>query len=76
MTGLRKSENESAYFDQLHRKARILQSLIAVVFEHVTNRPDDHPDYVSSNLIDAARELSRELTIMTIEDPAHWEERP
>lgn len=68
-------ENEKAYFDQLNRKACILQSLISVVFDHVTGRDDDHPDYVAGNLIDAARELSRDLTVMTLEDPQHWEER-
>lgn len=69
------SANEKTYFDQLHRKACILQAMIEVVYDRVTDRHDPKRDYVVDNLLDAARDLSRELPIMALEDPQHWEDR-
>ncbi|MGB3502276.1 MAG: hypothetical protein WBA44_11670 [Mesorhizobium sp.] len=62
-----------SYFDDLHRKACILQSLIEVVFDRVTNDTRDDRDFVIDKLLDAAQDLSRAVTIMTMEDPEHWE---
>jgi len=61
------------YFDTLHRKACILQSMVEVLFDRITDAaPSGQRDFVVDNLIDAARDLSRELSVMAIEDPEHW----
>lgn len=61
------------YFDALHRKACILQSMVEVLFDRITDTaPFGQRDFVVDNLIDAARDLSRELSVMAIEDPEHW----
>lgn len=61
------------YFDALHRKACILQSMVEVLFDRITDTaPSGQRDFVVDNLIDAARDLSRELSVMAIEDPEHW----
>ena len=69
--------NEETYFRELHRKAVILEALIAVVFERVACERDpshrDGPrDWVADNVIDAARDLSEELSSMALEDPKLW----
>lgn len=64
------------YFDALHRKACILQSMVEVLFDRITDSdPTGERDFVVDNLIDAARDLSRELSAMALEDPEHWEGR-
>ncbi|MET3662257.1 hypothetical protein [Aquamicrobium ahrensii] len=64
------------YFDALYRKACILQSMVEVLFDRITDtEPTGERDFVVDNLIDAARDLSRELSVMAIEDPEHWEAR-
>ncbi|MCO5147521.1 MAG: hypothetical protein M9895_15245 [Aquamicrobium sp.] len=68
--------NVKAYFNELHRKSCILQSLIEVVADRIEGRTDPDRDFVVDNLLDVAREVSRELPIMALEDPAHWEDRP
>ena len=63
---------EDSYFNELHRKAVLLRSMIEVVFERITNRHDVPRDWVVDNMIDAARELSDEISDMVLEDPKHW----
>lgn len=61
------------YFDALHRKACILQSMVEVLFDRITDAaPSGQRDFVVDNLIDAARDLSRALSVMALEDPEHW----
>lgn len=64
------------YFDALHRKTRILQSMVEVLFDRIHDSPHGGAsDFVVENMVDAARDLSRELSVMAIEDPEHWEAR-
>jgi hypothetical protein len=63
------------FIDELHRKACILQSMIEVVYDRVVASDTDDRDHVVDNLLDAARDLARELPIMALEDPAHWRAR-
>lgn len=65
------------YFDALHRKACILQSMVEVLFDRISDGPPPAGTraFVVDNLIDAARDLSRELSVMALEDPEHWRAR-
>ncbi|MFC3725919.1 hypothetical protein [Neoaquamicrobium sediminum] len=71
-----RTPNEDAYFDALHRKTCILESMIEVIFDRVSDRMDDNRDFVVDNLLDAAREITRELPPMVLEDPEQWQARP
>lgn len=63
------------FIDELHRKTCILQSMIEVVYDRVVASDTDDRDHVVDNLLDAARDLARELPLMALEDLQHWRAR-
>jgi hypothetical protein len=51
--------------------------MVEVLFDRIHDSPrGGASDFVVENMVDAARDLSRELSVMAIEDPEHWEARP
>ncbi len=67
--------NVDAYFNELHRKACILQAMVHVISDRYDERFDDDRDFVIDNMLDAARGVSNQLSAMALEDPEHWEAR-
>jgi hypothetical protein len=49
--------------------------MIEVVYDRVVASDTDDRDHVADNLLDAARDLARELPLMALEDLQHWRAR-